>query len=66
MLDKVAIGAIVSTAVLVLGLFGITIPPEIEVEIVAVVVGIITIVTYFTTSYVVVERKKNVDKLKTK
>ena len=64
MLDKVWIGGLVAFAVTVLGFFGINIPEEISSQIVAVVAGIISIVTYFTTAFLVKERKKNTDKLK--
>ena len=60
MLDKVKIGAIVSAAVAVLGFFGITIPEDLEANIVALISAAIAIITYFTTAYVVRERKANV------
>ena len=66
MLDKVAIGAIVSVVVTALGIFGVTIPEEMSVQIAALIVAIIAIVTQFTTAYAVTERQKNVDKLVTK
>ena len=63
MLDKVSIGALVSAVVMLLGVFGINIPEEISSQIVAVAAGLIAIFTYFTTAFLVKERKQNTDKL---
>ena len=65
-LDKVSVGAIVATIVLLLGVFGIDIPDEVSSTLVAVIAGIVSIVAYFTTSYLLPERETNLRKLKPK
>lgn len=64
MLDKVGIGALVAAVVTLLGVFGIDIPEDISNQIVGVIVGLISTVTYFATAFFVKERKQNADKLK--